>query len=96
VNGREYSRASLADIYWSFEEMLSYASRGTRVAAGDVIGSGTCGTGCILELSLTHGSEAYPWLVEGDVVELSVDQLGTLQNVVGAPQPLHPLRTGTV
>ena len=92
VNGREYSRASLADIYWSFEEMLSYASRGTRIEPGDVIGSGTCGTGCILELSLTHGSDEYPWLEPGDVVELSVDGLGTLRNTVGAAQPLHPLR----
>lgn len=92
VNGVEYSRASLADIYWSFEEMLSYASRGTRIEPGDVIGSGTCGTGCILELSLTHGSDAYPWLAPGDVVELTVDRLGTLRNTVGEALPLHPLR----
>jgi 2-keto-4-pentenoate hydratase/2-oxohepta-3-ene-1,7-dioic acid hydratase in catechol pathway len=92
VNGQEYSRASLAEIWWSFEEMISYASRGTCVEPGDVIGSGTCGTGCILELSLTHGSERYPWLVPGDVVELSVDRLGTLRNVVADPLPLHPLR----
>ncbi len=58
VNGVEYSRASLADIYWSFGEMLAYASRGTRIETGDVIGSGTCGTGCILELSLVHGVDA--------------------------------------
>jgi fumarylacetoacetate (FAA) hydrolase len=95
VNGVEYSRASLADIYWSFEEMLSYASRGTRIEPGDVIGSGTCGTGCILELSLTHGSEAYPWLEPGDVVELTVESLGTLRNVVGEALPLHPLRPDT-
>lgn len=62
VNGREYSRASLATLHWSFGEMLAYASSGARVEAGDIIGSGTCGTGCILELSLVHGSEAYPWL----------------------------------
>ncbi len=92
VNGEEYSRASLADVFWSFEEMISYASRGTRVAAGDVIGSGTCGTGCILELSLTHGSDRYPWLQPGDVVELSVDRLGTLRNVVEHALPLNPLR----
>jgi 2-keto-4-pentenoate hydratase/2-oxohepta-3-ene-1,7-dioic acid hydratase in catechol pathway len=96
VNGREWSRASLADIYWSFEEMLSYASRGTRIEAGDVIGSGTCGTGCILELSLTHGSEAYPWLQPGDVVELSVERLGTLRNTVAEALPLHPLREAPV
>ena len=92
VNGTEYSRASLADIYWSFGEMLAYASRGTRVAPGDVIGSGTCGTGCILELSLVHGSERYPWLQPGDVVELSVERLGTLRNRVVAGPPLRPLR----
>ena len=65
VNGQEYSRASLAEIYWSFGEMLAYASRGTRIVPGDVIGSGTCGTGCILELSLVHGEEMYPWLKVG-------------------------------
>jgi 2-keto-4-pentenoate hydratase/2-oxohepta-3-ene-1,7-dioic acid hydratase in catechol pathway len=92
VNGREYSRASLADIYWSFGEMLAYASRGTRVQTGDVIGSGTCGTGCILELSLEHGTEAYPWLQPGDVIELDVERLGRLRNRVVAGAPLRPLR----
>ncbi|HWW09577.1 MAG TPA: fumarylacetoacetate hydrolase family protein [Candidatus Acidoferrales bacterium] len=92
VNGVEYSRASLADIYWSFGEMLAYASRGARVVPGDVIGSGTCGTGCILELSLVHGSDQYPWLQPGDVVDLSVERLGRLRNVVAAASPVRPLR----
>ncbi len=92
VNGIEYSRASLSDIYWSFGEMLAYASRGTRVVPGDVIGSGTCGTGCILELSLVHGSDRYPWLQPGDVVELSVERLGRLRNRVVAGAPLRALR----
>jgi fumarylacetoacetate (FAA) hydrolase len=83
VNGREYSRASLADIHWSFGELIAYASRGTRVEPGDVIGSGTCGTGCILELSLVHGSDAYPWLQPGDLVELTVDRLGSLATRIG-------------
>ena len=92
VNGREYSRASLAEIFWSFGEMVAYASRGTRVQTGDVIGSGTCGTGCILELALVHGNEAYPWLREGDEVVLSVDRLGSIRNRVVAGAPLRPLR----
>lgn len=92
VNGTEYSRASLADVYWSFGEMLAYASRGTRVEPGDVIGSGTCGTGCILELSLVHGEAAYPWLQPGDLVELTVEHLGTLTNRVVPGLPLRPLR----
>lgn len=87
VNGAEWSRASLAEIYWSFGEMLAYASRGTEIVAGDVIGSGTCGTGCILELSLVHGAERYPWLRPGDVVELEVDRLGTVANRVVAGSP---------
>jgi len=92
VNGVEYSRASLADIYWSFGELLAYASRGTRVEPGDVIGSGTCGTGCILELSLVNGGERYPWLKPGDVVELEVEELGVLRNRVVDGAPLRPLR----
>jgi 2-keto-4-pentenoate hydratase/2-oxohepta-3-ene-1,7-dioic acid hydratase in catechol pathway len=92
VNGEEWSRASLSDIYWSFGEMLAWASRATRVEPGDVIGSGTCGTGCILELSLVHGSEKYPWLTPGDVVELEVEHLGVLRNTVRAGAPGRPLR----
>ncbi len=92
VNGREYSKASLADIYWSFGEMLAYASRGTRIETGDLIGSGTCGTGCILELSLVHGEQHYPWLQPGDVVEVSVDRLGAFKNRVVLGVPLRPLR----
>jgi 2-keto-4-pentenoate hydratase/2-oxohepta-3-ene-1,7-dioic acid hydratase in catechol pathway len=92
VNGREYSRASLAEIHWSFGEMIAYASRGTHVLPGDVIGSGTCGTGCILELALVHGSDAYPWLQPGDEVVLTVERLGSLRNRVVAGTPLAPLR----
>ena len=49
---------------------------------GDVIGSGTVGTGCILELSLVHGHDRYPWLQPGQVVELEVDGMGTLTNPI--------------
>jgi 2-keto-4-pentenoate hydratase/2-oxohepta-3-ene-1,7-dioic acid hydratase in catechol pathway len=92
VNGKEYSRASLAEVYWSFGEMLAYASRGTRILPGDVIGSGTCGTGCILELSLVHGEDAYPWLNVGDQVMLEVQELGRIENRVVEGPPLRPLR----
>jgi 2-keto-4-pentenoate hydratase/2-oxohepta-3-ene-1,7-dioic acid hydratase in catechol pathway len=84
INGVEWSRGRLSDLYWSFGEMLAHASRGTVVRPGDVIGSGTCGTGCILELSAVHGSDAYPWLQPGDQVELTVDGLGSLINSVVA------------
>jgi 2-keto-4-pentenoate hydratase/2-oxohepta-3-ene-1,7-dioic acid hydratase in catechol pathway len=56
--------------------MLAYASRGTELRTGDVIGSGTVGTGCILELSQVHGGDRYPWLEPGDRVELDGGPLG--------------------
>ena len=85
VNGVEYSRGNLSDVFWSFGEMIAYASRDSRVGPGDVIGSGTVGTGCILELSLVHGGDAYPWLKPGDVVDLEVDGLGILTNTIVGP-----------
>jgi 2-keto-4-pentenoate hydratase/2-oxohepta-3-ene-1,7-dioic acid hydratase in catechol pathway len=92
VGGREYSRASLSEIYWSFEEMLAYASRGTELVPGDVMGSGTCGTGCILELSLVHGEDRYPWLRPGDEVTLAVERLGRITNHVVEGPEVVPLR----
>src|SRR5438094_8101223 len=92
VNGVEYSRASLADIYWSFGEMLAYASRGTRVEPGDGIGSGACGTGCIPELSAVLGAEAYPWLEPGDIVTLEVEHLGQISSRIVEGPALRPLR----
>jgi 2-keto-4-pentenoate hydratase/2-oxohepta-3-ene-1,7-dioic acid hydratase in catechol pathway len=82
VNGVEYSRGELGECHWSFAEMIAYASRDSRVRRGDIIGSGTVGTGCILELSAVHGSDRYPWLRPGDAVELEVDGLGVLRNSI--------------
>jgi 2-keto-4-pentenoate hydratase/2-oxohepta-3-ene-1,7-dioic acid hydratase in catechol pathway len=92
VNGARYSSGNLADLYWSFGEMVSYASRGTRVVPGDVIGSGTVGTGCILELSRVHGSGAYPYLRPGDLVRLEGGPLGAIEARVTAGKPPVPLR----
>jgi 2-keto-4-pentenoate hydratase/2-oxohepta-3-ene-1,7-dioic acid hydratase in catechol pathway len=92
VNGRPYSKGNAGDLYWSFGQMISYASRGTRVQTGDVIGSGTVGTGCILELSTVHSPEEYPWLKPGDEVRLEADLLGAITARITDPQPLHPLK----
>jgi 2-keto-4-pentenoate hydratase/2-oxohepta-3-ene-1,7-dioic acid hydratase in catechol pathway len=92
VNGRSYSTGSLDALYWSFGEMIAYASRGTRVLPGDLIGSGTVGTGCILELSRVHGADTYPYLVPGDRVRLEVDGLGAIDAPVTAGAPVRPLR----
>lgn len=91
VNGRTYSTGNWKTIHWSFAQMISFASRGTELRTGDVIGSGTVGTGCILELSRVHGARSYPWLAPGDVVRISVDRLGAVQSTVAEPEPLHAL-----
>ncbi len=93
VNGRRYGGGRLDSIYWSFGEMLAYASRGTRVVPGDVFGSGTVGTGCILERVATGLGDQYPWLRPGDVVELNVEHLGTLRHRITPAPALHELRT---
>jgi 2-keto-4-pentenoate hydratase/2-oxohepta-3-ene-1,7-dioic acid hydratase in catechol pathway len=88
VNGVEYTRSNLDTVWWSFAEMIAYASESAPLRRGDVLGSGTCGTGCILELALVHGAERYPYLRPGDQVELEVEGLGVLANRVvagGAP-----------
>ncbi|MEJ2867993.1 fumarylacetoacetate hydrolase family protein [Actinomycetospora sp. OC33-EN08] len=92
VNGTPYSAGRLDALYWSFGEMIAYASRGTRVVPGDLIGSGTVGTGCILELSRVHGADAYPWLAPGDRVHLEVEGLGAVDAPVVAGAPVRPLR----
>jgi 2-keto-4-pentenoate hydratase/2-oxohepta-3-ene-1,7-dioic acid hydratase in catechol pathway len=94
VNGRLYSDARWSDVYWSFGEMIAYAARGSSVHPGDLFGSGTCGTGCINELSQTHGEDSYPFLKPGDVIEASVERLGVLRNRIVDGSPLVPLRPG--
>ena len=79
VNGTERSRGNLKDIHWSFGEILARASESVMLNPGDVIGSGTVGTGCLLELTRAKG----PWLQPGDEVELEIDGVGILKNVVG-------------
>jgi 2-keto-4-pentenoate hydratase/2-oxohepta-3-ene-1,7-dioic acid hydratase in catechol pathway len=92
VNGTEYSRANWSDVYYSFGEMVAYASRGTEVRPGDVIGSGTCGTGCILELSRSGLGESFPWLKPGDEVVASVEGLGSIRSRIVAGSPVAPFR----
>ncbi|TCP55031.1 2-keto-4-pentenoate hydratase/2-oxohepta-3-ene-1,7-dioic acid hydratase in catechol pathway [Tamaricihabitans halophyticus] len=92
VNGQDYGGGSWADIYWSFGEMLAYASRGTTLVPGDVIGSGTVGTGCILELSGLHGGERYPYLLPGDTVRVEIAELGAITGHIAPSAPLIPIR----
>jgi fumarylacetoacetate (FAA) hydrolase len=76
VNGEERSRGNLADLHHSWDAIVAHAARNTRLLPGDVLGSGTVGTGCILE----HGDGR--WLQPGDVVELEIEGIGILRNTV--------------
>lgn len=92
VNGTQYSSGNWSSLYWPFSDLIAYASRGTTLLPGDVIGAGTVGTGCIIELARVHGSDRYPYLVEDDVVELDVQQLGSIRATVQPADELIPLR----
>lgn len=90
VNGKPYSAGNFSTIYWPFPQLITHASRGTELRTGDVVASGTVGTGCILELSRTHGLDAFPWLVPGDVVELEIAKIGAIRATI---QPGRPDRS---
>lgn len=77
VNGIERSRGELSDIHFTWEQIRERAARNTTLFPGDVLGSGTVGSGCILESLDEH------WLAPGDVVELEVSGLGVLRNTIG-------------
>ncbi len=76
VNGEERSRGNLSDMHYTWDRIVEQAARNTHVRPGDILGSGTVGTGCILE----HGDGR--WLERGDVVELEVEGIGVLRNSI--------------
>lgn len=86
VNGKEVSRGNLGDMDWTFAEIIERCAYGVNLLPGDVIGSGTVGTGCFLELNGT-GKRLDPnykpqWLQPGDVVECEIAELGILKNTI--------------
>ncbi len=86
VNGIQVSAGNLADMDWTFAEIVERCAYGADIHPGDVIGSGTVGTGCFLELNgtgkLNDPGYTEQWLQDGDVVEMSIDGIGSLQNTI--------------
>jgi len=74
INGELWSEGNSGSIYWKFEQMIEFLSKDDAVYPGDVIGSGTVGTGCGLELDR--------WVERGDVMELEIEKIGILRNRV--------------
>lgn len=82
VNGHRKGGGDLAGGHWTWSQVLGHASANTRLLPGDVIGSGTVGTGCLLELRAMGPKEDHPWLRPGDEVELRGGPLGALANPI--------------
>ncbi|MEJ7558740.1 MAG: fumarylacetoacetate hydrolase family protein [Pedobacter sp.] len=86
VNGISVSSGNMADMDWTFAEIIERCAYGVDILPGDVIGSGTVGTGCFLELNgtgLLNDPAYHPqWLKEGDIVEMEVTGLGVLTNII--------------
>ncbi|WP_149823029.1 fumarylacetoacetate hydrolase family protein [Streptomyces tailanensis] len=83
VNGEVVGEDLLSNMSWTFEEMVAYASRGTVVRPGDVLGSGTCGNGgCLAELWGVRGGQDPAPLKPGDTVTLTVEGIGSVSNTV--------------
>jgi len=86
INGELVSQGNLGDMDWTFAELIERASYGVDLFPGDIIGSGTVGTGCLLELNgtakLSDPDYQERWLQEGDVIELEVEGLGVLSNTI--------------
>ena len=88
VNGVQVSKGNLGDMDWTFAEIIERASYGVDLYPGDVIGSGTVGTGCFLELNgtgkLNDSDYTEQWLQPNDIVEMEIDSLGKLSNTIVA------------
>jgi fumarylacetoacetate (FAA) hydrolase len=86
VNGVKVSEGNLADMDWTFAEIIERCSYGVQLYPGDIIGSGTVGTGCFLELNgtgkLNDAEYKEQWLQEGDEVEMEIENLGRLKNTI--------------
>jgi len=79
VNSEKISQDNLGNMTWTFAQIIERVSQGTKIYPGDVIGSGTCATGCFLELNQSNSEQ---WLQKEDIIELKVESLGSLINTI--------------
>jgi len=95
VNGKLLSQGNAKDMNWTFAEIIERASYGVELFSGDVIGSGTVGTGCLLELNgsgkALNASYKEMWLKDGDVIEMQIQGLGKITNKITKIDSNHSL-----
>ena len=86
LNGKLLSKGNLKDMAWSFEKIIERVSYGATIYPGDIIGSGTVGTGCLLEINGTNKLKSSNftevWLKENDIVEMEIEKLGKITNKI--------------
>lgn len=78
VNGEVWSEGTTSDMYYTFEEMISFVSQSETLFPGEFLGSGTVGMGC--------GWELDRWIQPGDIIELEIENIGVLKNQIGQPE----------
>ena len=95
LNNQLVSEGNFKDMNWTFEQIIERVSYGTTIHPGDIIGSGTVGTGCLLELNGTgkikDSNYNEVWLKEGDVVKMKIDKLGEISNKIVSESSDHKI-----
>ena len=95
LNNQLVSEGNFKDMNWTFEQIIERVSYGTTIYPGDIIGSGTVGTGCLLELNGTgkikNSNYNEVWLKEGDVVKMKIDKLGEISNKIVSESSDHKI-----
>ena len=96
LNNQLVSEGNFKDMNWTFEQIIERVSYGTTIYPGDIIGSGTVGTGCLLELNGTgkikDSNYNEVWLKEGDVVKMKIDKLGEISNKIVSESSDHKIQ----
>ena len=95
LNNQLVSEGNFKDMNWTFEQIIERVSYGATIYPGDIIGSGTVGTGCLLELNGTEkikdSNYKEVWLKEGDVVKMKIDKLGEISNKIVSESSDHKI-----
>jgi len=95
VNGELLSLGNAKDMHWTFDKIIERASYGVELLPGDVIGSGTVGSGCLLEINGTRkkGNPEYieQWIKEGDQIEMHIEVLGKITNKITRSNNPHSI-----